>query len=304
MYNLAEREGRIGCSQIAAVMGRSRYQSRLDVYNEIKGITVKEDNPAMQAGRIMEPAVIEMCSRFHDYKTLATNSFLRFSNDHRWLCGTPDAMFMKKGRESLSDRVYGLEVKCSSPFNKNWGREDSDVIIAVPEHYRIQCAGYMMLLDAEEWTIAVYLGGSDLRVWTIERNLMLEQEIIEKCSAFWENHLVPGVPPDLEPVFNPSEFIDSSKVCKASKAQETIYLEAMAHQAAYKDFKEQYDQAKATLELMCGDSEMIIDSDGAKLGYWTAEAKPHFDSATFRKDNADLYLKYCTKKSTRQFRLG
>jgi predicted phage-related endonuclease len=111
-----------------------------------------------------------------------------------WWTGTPDRKILPPINESSP---FGLlEIKIvGERMAHQWGEPpDGDV----PEYYLTQCAWYMPLLDVEWCNLAVQIGNRDYRVYRINRDRELEDQLRDAALAFIEKHLIPEIPPAID----------------------------------------------------------------------------------------------------------
>jgi len=92
-------------------------------------------------------------------------------------------------REVLKENA-GLECKTTSPFSKFRFDEGE-----INPHYYWQCIHYMAVTGAERWYVSIVVLGKSHHVFCIERDEDAIQTLIEAERAFWEEHVVPRVPP-------------------------------------------------------------------------------------------------------------
>ena len=113
-----------------------------------------------------------------------------FGHVDRFLLDTPDTPALVDGVITAQSL---LECKTSSAFSKNdWGEPGTD---QVPPLYLVQCAWYLAITECERADLAVLIGNSDLRVYTIVRDLELEGLIISHAQHFWGEHVIGKMPP-------------------------------------------------------------------------------------------------------------
>lgn len=95
-----------------------------------------------------------------------------------------------------------IEFKTANPEAKQgYGDEDNPTI---PLYYRRQLIHCQHILNVWSSRIIVMFNRSDILVRTYERDLDVEMEQIKMERDFWESHVLPGIPPDLNygPVSN------------------------------------------------------------------------------------------------------
>lgn len=198
---LAERKKGITATDISAICGYNQWKRPIDVYREKRGLIESDDlsnNPQIMWGIIQEPVIAEFYRRKHNVELTEPGLLIHKSLD--WVRGTPDRLIV--------DRPKGLEVKTSEGYvSYKWGEPGSD---DVPKMYLLQCAWYMLITDLPEWDIAVKIGNSDYREYTIERNQELESNIIQVADEFWHKNVLEGNPPKIDGSDSYKKFITST----------------------------------------------------------------------------------------------
>lgn len=206
---LKERQKGIGGSDVAAILGVSRWKSALDVYNDKVAEEPEEieENDAIHWGNILEPIVAKEFSNLTGLKIRVENKIL----EH------PEYKFMKA---SVDRRVVGkettlLECKTAHFYKaKEWENDE------IPPEYILQCMHYLAVTGYDYMYIAVLIGGSKFIYKKIDRNEELVKIIIDKCKNFWYNHVIPRKPPS----------VDGSEACKKAldeklKWEDTLKLD-------------------------------------------------------------------------------
>jgi hypothetical protein len=101
--------------------------------------------------------------------------------------GTPDRI--------CRDERRGVELKTESQFSDLFGDPGSDEI---PDWYLIQCAHYMAIMDMPWWDVAVLHAGTRFGVYTVHRDMELEEEMTRQLLQWWRRHIIERVPPDVD----------------------------------------------------------------------------------------------------------
>jgi putative phage-type endonuclease len=193
------RQHGIGGSDIAALLGLSPYMTPLQLWAEKVGHpgAIKPQGIHLRYGHHLEPFVAseyEMVSGLYTHAVGSTvfhpdHGFM-FANIDRLVTKNPDSKAFANGRV-MTDRL--LECKTSSVFSRSeWGIEGTD---QVPTSYLLQCAWYMAISGCSTADIAVLIGNSDFRVYTVRRNTHLEALMLEQANSFWHDHVLSCVPP-------------------------------------------------------------------------------------------------------------
>lgn len=158
---LALRRSYIGGSDAAAVVGLNPYISAYSLWCEKKGITPDfAGNLATAVGEYLEEFIAK---RFEEEtgKKVRRNNFCIFNEDYPWAMADID-------RELVGEDA-GLECKSTSALNLKQYKGGS-----FPAKFYVQCVHYLAVTGKQRWYLAVLIGNSDFKVFTIERRDVLE----------------------------------------------------------------------------------------------------------------------------------
>lgn len=201
----------IGGTTISAIVGVSPWLSPRGAYLKLRGESApKPDNEAMARGRAFESVVARIYQANHPEYFVAVNrnregegsaSIERCCDkDYQYLTGSPDRLlFGADGTESANKIIAGLEIKTAQSISRSqWGERGTDQI---PLVYQIQCHWYMGFHDVDRWEVAVMFFNTDnepvgYSEYTIRRDDEVIQNLREAAIAFWNEHVVPGIPPE------------------------------------------------------------------------------------------------------------
>lgn len=158
---LVLRRSYIGGSDAAAVVGLNPYVSAYSLWCEKKGITPDfAGNLATAVGEYLEEFIAK---RFEEEtgKKVRRNNFCIFNEDYPWAMADID-------RELVGEDA-GLECKSTSALNLKQYKGGS-----FPAKFYVQCVHYLAVTGKQRWYLAVLIGNSDFKVFTIERKDVLE----------------------------------------------------------------------------------------------------------------------------------
>lgn len=184
---LEARKNGIGGTDAGAIMGFSTFKSAFDVWLEKTGrthdSTSKETHPWLYWGNKLESVVADEYSIITGEKLIESNTV--FHPEHKWMVGHPDRLIVGKNKI--------LECKTANQFTAkdDWGTGKDSVKLP----YIIQVQHYMAITGADETDIAVLIGNSDFRIYTIPRDEKLIGMIIKECGDFYKNHILTDIPP-------------------------------------------------------------------------------------------------------------
>lgn len=209
----ARREG-IGGSDVAAVLGISKYRGPLHVYYDKLGVLDDRDTPAMEWGRRLEVPVRDKFADEHPELHVQAGPGLVMHPDRPWHLATIDGL--------ASDVEGGpataiVEVKTGRAGAEDWGDELTD---EVPLAYVCQVTWYLDVYGLERGYLAVLLDGRDYREYVIDYDPQLAAKLRGHCEAFWYRNVIAGRMPEADGLEQTGALLDSQHdPKKKSKAE-------------------------------------------------------------------------------------
>ena len=186
----------IGGSEIAAVMGYdSDERERWHVWSQKNGIAEREVDPEArmrrEIGKDFQESIVRSWVRITGHRAEWWDKTMRHP-DRPWQIGSPDAL-----SPTVASPQLGIDAK-NVAYDQRflWGHPD-ERDAHFPERYEWQARWYMSLVDVDNWDIIALLGGSDLRIFRVERDMAKERQMLAEAEEFWIRHVVPGVPPEI-----------------------------------------------------------------------------------------------------------
>jgi len=254
----------LGGSDISAVLGVSKYRSAMDVWLEKTGKKVdRTDSFALRFGSFAESFIADEYALLTSEKVVGHPHGLVHPK-HSFCVGHIDRFVLKQSDLPLfaSDGTLNvkklLECKTANHFSQSdWGEAGSD---AIPLPYLCQCLWYLGITNLYEIDIAVLFGGSDLRIYTITRDIELERLMLEKAAFFWTEHVQKDIPPKPQSVEDCQALFHRACVGKSIEANlETISLikRLKTLESAVQREEEQIDHIKQIIMQTMADSEVL-----------------------------------------------
>ncbi|WP_319403233.1 lambda-exonuclease family protein [uncultured Anaeromusa sp.] len=279
------RKNGIGGSDVAAVLGISKYKSPIALWLEKTGMVEPEDLSEKESvywGNTLEEVVAKEFERRTGKKVKRRNAIL-FHPKHSY-------MFANVDRLVVGEKA-GLECKTAG-----WRQESRWEGDEVPDEYYLQCQHYLAVTGLKKWYIAVLIGGQ-IFVWKeIPRNEEIIRMLIEKEADFWSL-----VETRTRPAIDGSEAsAEALKRELPSSNGSTIDLPA---DAAF--WIEQYETGKESLKTaeeavrlaenhlkeFLGENE--AGECGERVVIWkSTKPRESFDKAKFEKDYPGIYQNY------------
>lgn len=189
--NTVDRRNGIGGSDVAAILGVSKWKtpSSLWLDKTSEEPLVDEDNIVLRFGHFVEEFVAQEYTRRTGLQVEKYNKEL-IHPKYSFIRGNVDRLVIPAGQKKAShkgeirtDRL--LECKTASSYTAaQWGEAGTD---KVPIYYLTQVHWYLMLTGCEYADIAVLIGNNDFRIYTIKKDIEIEQAILKKVVCFWQN---------------------------------------------------------------------------------------------------------------------
>lgn len=187
----AARLNSLGASEVAAVLGLSKWQTPLSVYNAKKGVPIVIDEDLAYFGHALEPVISGWVSKKHPEVGLLSDGFSARSTKYPWLTASPDrvAYFPLDSDQPPFDYVP-VELKTSSAYSKSeWEN-------GVPLYYQAQVQVQIAVLDAPYGWLAVLHGGNSPELFKVPRDDEFIETMVRVTKDFWENNVLANVAPD------------------------------------------------------------------------------------------------------------
>jgi putative phage-type endonuclease len=286
---LRERKTYIGGSDIGAILGLSSFNSALDVYLTKVADDIyekqKSDEMAEAAyfGNLLEEVIATEYARREKVELKRQEGLVRHSK-YPFIAANIDRW--------VDNGKYILECK-NVHFMKNrqWGEEETDDI---PNAYLCQAAYYAAICNVPKVDIAVLIGGQDFRIYTYKKNEEVENKLIKRACKFWNEHIVPRIPPEprdlkdvaeLYPVSNGKaitadiEIIDKVHYLKQLKVQENVLTEEIK-------------KVQLSIKNYMKDNEVLTDGEKALVTWKNTNPRTGFDVDKFKKEHEDIFIQY------------
>ena len=293
---LTNRRKGIGGSDIAAILGLSQFKTALDVY-----LSKTTEQPELQGehlywGHALENPIIDRFVRDTGANVIRQPE-MRHHPQHQWAIANADALITN------GDTIEAiLEIKTSSAFkSREWGADDTD---EVPIEYIAQVQWYMWIYDVQEAYLAALIGGNQYRQYHIKRDDELIAMLAEKAQAFWQNHVIPRIPPEPHDGADAQKLYphDNGDAAEADSDTLTAYAELRELKAQEKELKAQIAAREDLLKIKIGNYS-AMQANGNTLFTWKAQSSNRFDSKAFQAAHPDLYQQYTKQSETRVLRL-
>jgi len=277
---MSARKGIVGASEVACILGLSKWSTPLGIYNDKLNPNSRDDMTEWQEwGHRLEDAIATWVADNKGLVVLPSPGLLQ-SVEYPWLGATPDR---------VTDRGEPVELKTSDRFMaEQW----SD---GVPDNYRIQVLVQMIVLGARRGYLAVLHGGNRPEFFTIEWDQVVVDQILAITKDFWQNNVMAKVPPEATTSDEMAlVFGDSGATLEGDERLLMAWWLDGQERSAYKAAEAQIDAVKAAYkQLLLNTDKSILAYQGKALYTWK-RPKPAvtFDMTLFRDEHPDLHAMY------------
>lgn len=328
---LKGRRTGIGGSDVAAVLGLNPWKTPLDVWNDKLGLSEdKEMSEPAYWGTVLEDTVAKEF-QLRTGKRVQKVSHQFADPETPWAIANIDRAIInptiakrvrplemtekeiaKYGNRPITTDI-AFEAKTAHAFTADlWGPSQELEIQQnnlrteheIPLYYETQIQWYCGILRLRGMYLAVLIGGSDFRMYWIDARPDVFQVIKEKCSAFWNNHVLTKTPPEPINIEDVLKLYGKSNG-KAIEAQGELaidYGEYARIAGEIKELKKQQDALKTKIAISMKDNE-ILTLDGKKVLTYKTQSRKFFDMDSFKEDHLDDFFDYLKESSTRVMRV-
>jgi len=285
---LAARKKGMGGSDAAVACDMSPWKTQHELYlekrNEISDAFGDDPPEHIRFGNVLEDVI----AGEYAYRTGRKVRRVKAMKQH------PKHPFMLA---NIDRKIEGedrlLECKNVGDFSYKlgeWGEEGTDQI---PEYYLMQVQHYLAVTGFDVADLAALVGGNSLKIYTIERDEDLINNMIELEGKFWE-HVMSGTPPPVD--FNHRSTVDMIKrkytgtngvIITLPEHAYALHLEAVNIREEVKKLETQGTAISARLRDMIGENA-AGRFDNGEGGYRRKEMEEKEVAAFTRKGYFDF----------------
>lgn len=225
---LTLRKQSIGGSDVAAVIGASRWSTPFKVWAEKTGRLErnKENSEYMYWGVVMEPILRAEFSKRTGFVVKEVNSIFA-SSEHEFLTANIDGyVVMENGEYAV------LELKTAGLYSEN------DWENGLPVEYYLQVQHYLYVTGLRKGYVAVLIGGNTFKHIIVDRDEEVINTIVSLAVQFWNYYMAADVAPSVDSKDN--EIL--TKLYPRSQSSSIKFTEEMI------SVFEQYEAAKLLID--------------------------------------------------------
>lgn len=281
----ARRTG-IGGSDVAPILGLSKWSTPLQVYQQKRGeLGEQPENDAMRWGRYLEPVVRQAYADQTGNEVRVLPTMIRHPV-HEFMVANLDGFVAP---EHAPRRVFEAKTARSAD---GWGEPGTDQI---PQPYLLQVQHYLAVTGFIVADVAVLIGGSDFRLYEVPEDRELQEMLVDAEHEFWQR-VQRGDPPEPVTVADAvARWGRSSRAdCVMATDEVTLALQTLrAARASIQQAEAIEESAKAVILRALGECDTLVDATGKTLATWKASAPPiRFDASALKAVHPDLHAQF------------
>ncbi len=288
-----QRRNHIGASDTPAILGLSPWATPADIYwSKVGPLPGDEPTVAMQTGNRLEGAIIRFA-----VERLGWEAERDVSRVHPGGIFAANLDGLIPGDGASHDQ--GIEAKYVGPQNADaWGPDGSEEI---PDYVYAQVQHQAFVANLSKVYVAAFVSGfrPDWRLYPIPRDERAIGVIVERGTAFWNEHVAKQVPPpggELAP-------LEVLKAMHRERAEIALPNEADGllgeyeyHKATEKAAAECGKRLQRQLIALLGDATDGLLADGRRITY-RPQSRRSIDTAALKAKHPEIAAE-CEKEST------
>ncbi len=276
----SNRETFIGGSDVAAILGMSKWATPLTVWEKKTGRYIEPPTPEkiklFERGKRWEQPAFEMLcdvlrDKGHDIHEVASSRRYRDGQHPFFAC--------EIDREIILDGEYcNVEIKTVHPFAAgDWGDfldEDDQITDRVPVYYGTQAMWGLGITGIGRCVVGCLIGADAMQPYFIDRDEETIQELRAACLRFWNHNIIGDNRPD------PINMADIAKMMYKINGR-PAELDDRAF-SALKDLQKNRKHIKALKEIQ--EELQFIVCDGVRRAW----GQDDLEKMVVAMDNAEL----------------
>ena len=288
----AVRNRGIGGSDASVIMGLNPFKNRVELWEEKTEIRVPADLSDIEKikwGVLLEDIIA---------KEYADRTGKRVRNVNRTYHHKEYPILQGHIDKKIEGENAGVEIKnVGLRQAKYWNKQP-------PIYYEYQVLHYLAITGFDYFDVVALVGGQELMIHTIMRDEKRIDELVHKELEFWNNCVVPKVPPMPESSGECASLFPIGTVDKIAYLPLEMNHVVDEYHEEYKKYKEsekRLDAIKTQLQNNMKDSSVMEDSEGERVATWATQTRSSLDQKQMKIDEPDLCAKYVKESSFRRF---
>ena len=308
---LAERRKGLGGSDVAAMLGLSKYRTQYQLWLDKTGRETDDSSgEAAYWGNALEDIVAKEFAKRNGVKVQRVNDLIKhptldfaFANIDRAVINPAISgnVRIKDGRLT-TDQI--LECKTANQFLQNQWGDDSE---SIPDYYLTQCQWYLGNTQADICHLAVLIGGQKFKQYQIQRDDELISILHDEAKTFWHDFVLADNPPDpttIDDCLHRWARHTDGKVIDADQSLIELITEYKEIKAVLKDGEAEADALKLEIVKRIEDAECVVIDGSKKLLSYKSQSSSRLDNKALKAAHPDLAEQFTKTSATRVLRVA
>lgn len=329
--NLKNRKKGIGASDMAGILGLSKWSTPVSVFLSKTRDVVDFETGVTRRGHRLEDFVLYCLNKDTRLLISSVPQTIFHPQKEFILCHLDAVALLKDNLGQLEeDKIIEAKTQHLSQRNK-WGAKWTDQI---PEHIFIQAQYQLLVTGRNEVLIPVLFAKEEIfksmtialdihplnyknlydqynnlfefQIYKVKRNEDLIIILFSKAIDFWENHVLKNIAPEARNIEEIKALFPTPSVNKTIEANETD-IEALIlirdKEEKIKEIESEIAKLQVPLMNKIQDAEFLISSEGKELIKYSLEDYRSFDKTSLKKKNPAIYEEFEVNKPRRVFRI-
>ena len=277
---LTERRSSVGASEVAAIMGLSKYATALDIYKSKFGVDREFDPVLGFIGHESEVIIAKWVEQFSGVDVTLEPAFMARSVSHPYLHASFDRV--------SHDPFTTWQFKTAHHHSGHHWDE------GIPTDIRVQVQAEMFVAGTQRAAVVVWIGGREFRLfWEQRDNAFIDQHMLPAVDAFWQG-VKSETPPDPTTLAEMNEVWPSKPDTEIEATGDIVDILGQ-YTLAMSDAKAAADEAaelKTQLAVFMRDHDTLTHGGKKLASFKTQAGRRSFDSTAFANEQPDLFAKY------------
>ena len=293
---LKSREGGIGSSEVATVLGVNPYDTPYQLWLRKTGRVqgVEEQNNLMRMGHILEDAIARLCAEDANLEIVKNSiaEFVVIDKEKSWMRASPDRYAYPQGAKKTAENKVIIECKSSQKA------VDPDNI---SKYWFLQVIWQMRITRVPMTYLAWLIQGRDFGFKPIYYDADFAKFVEEEVERFWVDCVIGGREPalqNIQDVLIKFPKHEDGKKAYATDDLVSVWSELKDTNEEIKRLQAKKDECEEMLKAAMLDAERLVlpdtDGEGEKtICTWKAiKASPKFDANALKTAQPEVYAKY------------
>ena len=273
------RRSSIGASEIAAVMGMSKWATPLDVYKSKLGVDRDFDPILGFVGHESEPIIHKWVERFSGTGATLEPGFMARSTTVPYVHATFD-------RVSHSPFLTWQFKTAHQYTGHHWDE-------GIPTDIRVQVQGEMFVAGTQRAAVVVWIGGREFRLfWEPRDEKFIQEQMLPALDIAWAQVRAQNPPePTTMSEINETWPSEAATVEATEEIFELVEQRAV-HLADIQAMADEADQMKLAISLFMQSADTLTFGGRRVLTNKTQRGRASLDRAQLEADHPDLVAAY------------